>query len=297
MSATPVRKAIIPAAGFGTRFLPIAKAVPKEMLPIVDRPVIAYVIEEAVRSGITDILLVISREKRAIEEYFHSHPALEAALTAKGKTRELGMVREPDTQARLHFIWQQDMKGLGDAVCMGRSFAAGEPCAVLLGDTIVEAAPGQPPVTRQLLDIHAAHGGSVVAIEEVPAEKVSRYGIAGGDWLEPGIMKVNRWVEKPSLAEAPSRMAIASRYVLTAGIFDCLARAMPGKAGEIQLTDAMKTLLEKESMFGLQFAGTRHDIGNPADFIKANVHFGLQRPEMAAAIREYLSGLAGALNK
>ncbi len=287
----PIRKAIIPAAGFGTRFLPIAKAVPKEMLPIVDKPVLAYVVEEAVQSGITDILLVISREKRAIEEYFHSHAALEAALEAKGKRDELALVRGPNGLARLHFVWQQEMKGLGDAVLMGRAFAGGEACAVLLGDTILEAVVGAPPVLRQLMDVYEREGGSAVALEEVAAERVSRYGIAGGAMVDERTMRVEQWMEKPTVEEAPSRLAIASRYVLTAGIFEELAGAVPGKGGEIQLTDAMKGLLLKERMYGVRIAGRRHDIGNPADFIKANIHFGMQRAEIAGGLGEYMRGL------
>ena len=225
----PVRKAIIPAAGFGTRFLPIAKAVPKEMLPIVDRPVIDYVVEEAAASGITDILIVISRDKRAIEEFFHSHPSLEAAN----------------------------------------------------------------PVTAQLCAAFNSHGGSAVALEEVPEDKVSRYGIADATPIGDRTWRVHQWVEKPSRESAPSRMAIASRYVFSPAIFECLAATPKGLGGEIQLTDAMRLLVSREPMFGVQFNGTRHDIGNPAGFIKANLEFALQRPEMADSIRRTIADLSG----
>ena len=286
-----VTKAIIPAAGFGTRFLPVAKAVPKEMLPIVDRPVVDYVVEEAAASGITDILMVISRDKRAIEEYFGSHPALEHALRSRGKLEELALVTAPGARARIHFIWQPEMRGLGDAVLMGRAFAGGEPCAVLLGDTIVTSRDPDKPVTGRLVAAFRAHGGSAVALEEVPEEKVSRYGIAGGEQMADGIWRVDRWVEKPSRDEAPSRMAVASRYVFTPEIFACLAETPPGKAGEIQLTDAMRRLATREPMFGVPLDGERHDIGNPAGFIRANAVFALRRPEMAEAMRATLAAL------
>ena len=275
----PVRKAIIPAAGFGTRFLPIAKAVPKEMLPIVDRPVIDYVVEEAAASGITDILIVISRDKRAIEEFFHSHPSLEAALRSKGKSAELEIVSAPNQRARLHFTWQQEMLGLGDAV--------------LLGDTIVTSSDPANPVTAQLCAAFNSHGGSAVALEEVPEDKVSRYGIADASPIGDRTWRVHQWVEKPSRESAPSRMAIASRYVFSPAIFDCLAATPKGLGGEIQLTDAMRLLVSREPMFGVQFNGTRHDIGNPAGFIKANLEFALQRPEMADSIRRTIADLSG----
>lgn len=289
----PVRKAIIPAAGFGTRFLPIAKAVPKEMLPIVDRPVIDYVVEEAAASGITDILIVISRDKRAIEEFFHSHPSLEAALRSKGKSAELEIVSAPNHRARLHFTWQQEMLGLGDAVLLGRTFAGNDPCAVLLGDTIVTSSDPANPVTAQLCAAFNAQGGSAVALEEVPEDKVSRYGIADASPIGDRTWRVHQWVEKPSRESAPSRMAIASRYVFSPAIFDCLAATPKGLGGEIQLTDAMRLLVSREPMFGVQFNGTRHDIGNPAGFIKANLEFALQRPEMADSIRRTIADLSG----
>ena len=281
----PVRKAIIPAAGFGTRFLPVAKAVPKEMLPIVDRPVIDYVVEEAASSGITDILIIISRDKRAIEEYFSSHPALEASLRAKGKTAELNLVTTPSQRARIHFLWQPEMRGLGDAVLLGRTFAGNDPCAVLLGDTIVSSSNPTDPVTAQLIRTFQTHGGSTVALEEVPLEKVSRYGIADASQLPDNAWKVHQWIEKPEPHEAPSRLAIASRYVFTPAIFDCLASTTPGKGGEIQLTDAMRQLASREPMFGVQFHGQRHDIGNPVGFISANLAFALQRSEFADPVR------------
>jgi len=285
---TPVRKAVIPAAGYGTRFLPIAKAVPKEMLPLVDKPVIQYVVEEAAASGITDILIVISRSKRAIEEHFHPAFDLESELEGKGRTAELEDLRRLQTLARIHFIWQARMGGLGDAILHARDHIGDEPFAVLLGDTVVTA---DRPVTRQLADIVEQHGGSAVALQEVPVEKVSRYGILGGDEIEPGLIRATSFVEKPKPEEAPSRLAVSARYVLSSKIFEHLERTPKGKGGELQLTDAMASLMKDEVLHGVRYDGQRHDIGNKLDFIKANVHFGLQREDIAQALRDHLRGL------
>lgn len=282
-----VRKAVIPAAGYGTRFLPIAKAVPKEMLPLVDKPVIQHVVEEAVASGITDILIVISRSKRAIEEHFHPALDLESELEAKGRKDDLESLRKLQTMARIHFIWQAKMGGLGDAVMHARDHVGDEPFAVLLGDTVVTTVGA--PVTRQLADVVERHGGSAVALQEVSAEKVSRYGILGGDEIEPGIIRATRFMEKPKIEEAPSRLAVSARYVLSPGIFDCLAKTPPGKGGELQLTDAMAMLMNTEALHGLRYDGQRHDIGNKLDFIKANVQFGLLREDVGSALREWLT--------
>lgn len=285
-----VRKAVIPAAGYGTRFLPIAKAVPKEMLPLVDKPVIQHVVEEAVASGITDILIVISRSKRAIEEHFHPAFDLEAELSVKGRTEELESLRRLQTMARIHFVWQAKMGGLGDAVMHAKDHMGDEPFAVLLGDTVVTTTSGVP-VTRQLADVVEKHGGSAVALQEVAAEKVSRYGILGGEEIAPGLIRATRFVEKPKIEEAPSRLAVSARYVLSPGIFECLERTPPGKGGELQLTDAMALLMKSETLHGLRFDGQRHDIGNKLDFIKANVQFALERADIGAALREWLAGV------
>ena len=285
-----VRKAVIPAAGYGTRFLPIAKAVPKEMLPLVDKPVIQHVVEEAVASGITDILIVISRSKRAIEEHFHPAFDLEAELAAKGRTEDLESLRRLQTMARIHFIWQAKMGGLGDAVMHAKEHVGDEPFAVLLGDTVVTTASGTP-VTRQLADVVEKHGGSAVALQEVALEKVSRYGIMGGDEIAPGLIRATKFIEKPKPEEAPSRLAVSARYVLSPGIFECLERTPPGKGGELQLTDAMALLMQSEALHGLRFDGQRHDIGNKLDFIKANVQFGLGRDDIGAALKDWLAGV------
>ena len=283
-----VRKAVIPAAGYGTRFLPISKAVPKEMLPLIDKPVIQYVVEEAFASGITDILIVISRSKRAIEEHFHPAFDLEAELEAKGRSDDLAQLRQMQSMARIHFIWQPKMGGLGDAILYARDHVGDEPFAVLLGDTVVTTEDSSRPVTRQLADVVEKHGGSAVALQEVPLEKVSRYGILGGTEIAPGLIRANQFIEKPKPEAAPSRLAVSARYVLSPAIFTHLEKTPKGKGGELQLTDAMASLMQEEALHGLRYEGQRHDIGNKLDFIKANVHFGLQHPEIGAALREHL---------
>lgn len=288
-----VRKAVIPAAGYGTRFLPIAKAVPKEMLPLVDKPVIQHVVEEAVASGITDILIVISRSKRAIEEHFHPAFELESELLGKGRMGDLEALKELQNMARIHFVWQARMGGLGDAVMHAREHVGDEPFAVLLGDTVVTTKDASRSVTRQLADIVEARGGSAVALQEVAAEKVGRYGILGGEELSPGLIRATQFVEKPKVEDAPSRLAVSARYVLSPAIFECLERTPPGKGGELQLTDAMAMLMKSEPLFGLRYDGKRHDIGNKLDFIKANVEFGLEREDIGSDLREWLVGVIG----
>jgi UTP--glucose-1-phosphate uridylyltransferase len=284
-----VRKAVIPAAGYGTRFLPISKAVPKEMLPLVDKPVIQYVVEEAVASGITDILMVISRSKRAIEEHFSPAVDLELELEAKGRTAELEQLRTLQSLARIHFVWQPKMGGLGDAVRYAKTFVGDEPFALLLGDTVVTT-PGDKPVTRQLCDVVEERGGSCVALQEVSEDKVSRYGIMGGDTVSPNVIRATKFVEKPKPEEAPSRLAVSARYVLSSSIFDFLDRTPKGKGGELQLTDAMAAMMQAEALYGLRYDGQRHDIGNKLDFIKANIHFGLEREDIGGALREWIIG-------
>ena len=288
-----VRKAVIPAAGYVTRFLPIAKAVPKEMLPLVDKPVIQQVVEEAVASGITDILIVISRSKRAIEEHFHPAFELESELLGKGRMGDLEALKELQNMARIHFVWQARMGGLGDAVMHAREHVGDEPFAVLLGDTVVTTKDASRTVTRQLADIVEARGGSAVALQEVAAEKVGRYGILGGEELSPGLIRATQFVEKPKVEDAPSRLAVSARYVLSPAIFECLERTPPGKGGELQLTDAMAMLMKSEPLFGLRYDGKRHDIGNKLDFIKANVEFGLEREDIGSDLREWLVGVIG----
>lgn len=289
-----VKKAVIPAAGFGTRLLPATKSQPKEMLPIVDKPTIQYVVEEAVESGITDILMVIGKGKRAIEEHFDRNFELEAALEEKEKMEELRDIRKITSLADIHFVWQKEMNGLGDAVRYGFHHVGNEPFVVLLGDSIMETYNGKP-VTRQLIEMYETYQHSVVALEEVDPRFVSRYGVMDGVGLGDRTYKVNGWVEKPPVEEAPSNLVIAGRYLFTPEIFDYLSIIPKGLGGEIQLTDAMALMLKDSPMYGLHFDGTRHDIGNKLDFIRTNVHFGLQREDMNEDLTAWIKELADKL--
>ena len=282
-----IRKAVIPAAGFGTRFLPLTKAQPKEMLPIVDTPTIQFVVEEAVASGITDILMVIGKSKRAIEEHFDRNYELENELEEKGKDSLLGQVREISNMANIHFVWQKELNGLGDAVRYARNHVGNEPFALLLGDTVLESYTDKP-VTRQLMDVYDEHQGSVVALEQVPESKVSRYGIMDGIEVTPGVFCVNDLIEKPSIEQAPSNFAFAARYIFQPDIFDYLAQAERGKNNEIQLTDAMRAMAVSRPMFGCEFEGKRHDLGNKLDFIKTNLHYALKASELRDEIVAYM---------
>lgn len=289
-----IRKAVIPAAGFGTRFLPATKAQPKEMLPVVDTPVIQYVVTEAVQSGITDIIIVIGRGKRAIEEHFDHSLELEIQLEKRGKTEELEAIRKISDMADIHFVWQKEMRGLGDAVYCARHHVGDEPFAVLLGDTIIES-EGDKPVTRQLADIHDAHDAPVIALQEVPTEQVSRYGIAKGTPMENGVLELDDLVEKPSVQEAPSRLAVSARYILTPEIFGFIADTKRGKNNEIQLTDAIRSLLQTRTAYGLQFKGKRYDVGNKTDFITTNIDFALRDPDMREELKAYIREIADTL--
>ena len=282
-----VKKAVIPAAGFGTRFLPFTKSVPKELIPLVDKPVIQYVVEEAVASGIEEILLVISSDKESIIRHFNPVPELERRLEEQNKTEMLAEVRAVSKLAKLHYVYQQELNGLGDAVAQARSFAGNDPFAVLLGDTVMDSHTDRP-VTGQLADIFEKTGSSVVALEEVPLERVSKYGIADGDEVEPGVLKIRRMVEKPSPETAPGRLAFAARYIFTPEIFDALERPGRGKNNEIQLTDAMQKMLENGSMYGCRVKGKRYDIGSKSGFLKSTVEFGLRRPEFREEFARFL---------
>jgi len=290
-----VRKAVIPAAGFGTRLLPATKSQPKEMIPIVDKPVIQYVIEEAVASGITDILMVIGKGKRAIEEHFDHNFELEYRLEQNGKHAILEEIRKISNMANIHFVWQKQLNGLGDAVRYGKSFVGNEPFAVLLGDTILESFSGEP-ITKQLINAYKEKEASVVALEEVPQRLTFRYGVMGGEKAgENGLYKVDKWVEKPKPEDAPSNLVIAGRYVFTPEIFDLLAIVPTGVNNEIQLTDAMRLLLKDQDMYGLHFNGKRYDIGNKLDFIKTNLIMGLRQEafgeELKTRVKELVKGM------
>lgn len=288
-----IKKAVIPAAGFGTRMLPATKSQPKEMIPIVDKPVIQYVIEEAVESGITDILMVIGKGKRAIEEHFDTNFELEYRLQQQGKKEELEMIRRITDMADIHFVWQKELNGLGDAVRYGRQHVGDEPFVVMLGDSILQTENGKP-VTRQLMEVFEKYQSSVVALEEVPRANVSRYGVMGGKHVGGHLYEVEEWIEKPSVEEAPSNLVIAGRYVFTPEIFDQIDVIPTGVNNEIQLTDAMRLLLKEQKMYGHHFIGKRYDVGNKLDFIKTNVLFGLQRQEFGKDLKQWLKALVDA---
>jgi UTP--glucose-1-phosphate uridylyltransferase len=282
-----IRKAVIPAAGFGTRFLPTAKAVPKEMIPLIDKPVIQYVVEEAVAAGISDILMIVSSGKQIIQEHFTPNHALEQRLQNNGKTELLEELREITSLANIHYIYQHELNGLGGAIYQAKSFVGNEPFAILLGDTVTTS-DNSTPVIGQLIEAHNSCGGSVVALEAVPPEKVSRYGVIDGEAMSEALYKVKHFVEKPTIKEAPSNLAIASRYIFTPELFNFLEQTPLGKGNEIQLTDAMAMMLKEQPMFALQFAGRRHDIGNKLEYIKATIDFALRRGEFADQITEYM---------
>lgn len=284
-----IRKAIIPAAGFGTRFLPATKSQPKEMLPIVDTPVIQYVVEEAVTAGITDILMVIGKGKRAIEEHFDRSFQLEAQLSEKGRNEELQAMRRISELADIHFIWQKEMKGLGDAIYCGRHHVNNEPFAVLLGDTLIDS-PG--PAIGQLLEVYGQVSAPVVLLEEADRQRISRYGVIDGKQTQEGLYQITDFVEKPSADEAPSNLVIASRYIFTPGIFEYIEKTKPGKGGEIQITDAMRMMVRDHAMYGKRMIGRRCDIGNKEGFVKTNIEFALKRSDMTEDIKAYIKALA-----
>jgi len=287
-----ITKAVIPAAGFGTRFLPATKASPKEMLPIVDTPVIQYVVEEAVASGITDILMVIGKGKRTLEEHFDRSFELELELEAKGKLKELEKIRAISRLANIHFVWQREMLGLGDAIRCARHHVGNTAFAVLLGDTLMQSQT-DVPATRQIMEVHERFGGCVVALEEVPIERVSRYGVIRGELVGDRTYRVDDLIEKPSPEEAPSNLVVASRYVLTPDIFAYIDAVKPGKGGEIQITDALRMrTAAHHAMHGYRVQARRHDVGNTLDFIKTNILYGLARDDIASALGEFIRSQA-----
>lgn len=288
-----IKKAVIPAAGFGTRFLPATKATPKEMLPIVDKPTIQYIVEEALASGIEEILIISGHAKRAIEDHFDSAPVLERELEEKGKDDLLAIVRET-ADINVHYIRQKKMRGLGDAILCAKSFMAGEPFAVLLGDDVVYAdvAKGQQPALRQLIDVYDAYGGSVLGCQQVAPEKVSSYGIVAGKEIAGSkLLKVSDMIEKPELGEAPSNIAVLGRYIISPTVFDLLEHTAPGKGGEVQLTDALKQLAMVEPVWAYCFEGKRYDVGDKLGFLKATVEFALRRSDLGGPFRSYLEEL------
>lgn len=283
-----VRKAVIPAAGLGTRFLPATKATPKEMLPIVDKPTIQYIIEEALASGIEDILIITGRSKRAIEDHFDRSIELELNLEEHGKIKELEMVRKI-SEVRIHYIRQKEPRGLGHAILCAKHFVEDEPFAVLLGDDVVD---GQVPALKQLIDVYDKTGASVLGVQEVPQEKVSSYGIVASQPTdEPRTFTVSDMVEKPAVQEAPSRLAVLGRYVINPEIFEILEHTEPGRGGEIQLTDALRVLAKQQAMYAYNFEGRRYDVGDKQGFLEATVEMALKRPELHDGFLAYLQGI------
>jgi UTP--glucose-1-phosphate uridylyltransferase len=285
-----IRKAVIPAAGFGTRMLPAAKAVPKELLPILDRPTLQYVIEEAWRAGAGDIVLVTSKDKPTLQSHFAHNPLLENRLKESGKDVLLADLNRLIDSIRIIPAFQEQQLGLGHAVLQARAAVGNEPFVCLLGDTIFSSSDADLPAT-QLREAFERFGTSIIGLEQVAEEKVERYGIVGGQLLEPGVMKLDTLVEKPSRDKAPSRFAIAARYVLTPTIFDCLQQTKPGKGGEIQLTDALRMLLEREAIHGVVLRAKRHDIGNPLDWLKTNLIFAARDAKLWEQLRPTIDAL------
>lgn len=289
-----VKKAVIPAAGLGVRFLPATKAQPKEMLPIVDKPAIQYIVEEIIESGINEILIITGKSKRSIVDHFDKSLELEVRLEEKGNAELLEMVQELGKLADIYYTRQKEPLGLGHAVYCARQFVRDEPFAVLLGDDIVQS---DRPCLRQLMDLYDQVQSTVIAVMEVPQEEVSKYGILDAVQEQPGIYRISDLVEKPSQDNAPSRLAIMGRYIIEPGIFPVLAGAEPGAGGEIQLTDALKVLCREQAMYGLAFQGKRYDVGNKLGYLQATVEFALARPDLSGAFREYLRSLCAKINE
>ncbi len=280
-----IKKAIIPAAGLGTRFLPATKAQPKEMLPIIDTPVIQYVIQECVDSGIEDILIISGKGKRSIEDHFDRNFELETRILEKEDEEIYTQLKHIENMANIHFIRQKDLNGLGDAIYHARFHCGTEPFAVLLGDTIIDSVI---PVTQQLVDTFEQYKQTIIAVETVPSSKVSRYGIIGGDAISDKLLQITEMVEKPEMKKAPSNLAIAGRYILTPEIFSALEKTQKGKGNEIQLTDALRILLKRENMIAQIIEGKRHDIGNKLDFLKTTIEFALKRKEFSAPLTQFM---------
>ena len=280
-----VRKAIIPAAGLGTRFLPATKAQPKEMLPIVDKPTIQYIIEEAIASGIEEILIITGRNKKSIEDHFDKSIELELQLEKSGNEDGLKMVRDISNMANIYFIRQKEPKGLGHAISCAKAFVGDEPFAVMLGDDIVDS---EVPCLKQLMDCYVKYETSIIGVQEVPLSEVYKYGIVNGTLIEDRVYKVNDLVEKPKVSEAISNIAILGRYIITPRIFDIIENTKPGKGGEIQLTDALKTLISEEPMYAYNFRGRRYDVGDKQGFLEATVEYALKREDLKKAFMQYL---------
>jgi UTP--glucose-1-phosphate uridylyltransferase len=283
-----IRKAVFPAAGLGTRFLPATKAQPKEMLPLVDKPIIQYGVEEAVASGVDNIILVTGRGKNAIEDHFDVSVELETFLEARNKTELLAEIRKISNLINFSYVRQGEPLGLGHAVLVTRALVGDEPFAVILGDDVIDA---NPPALRQMIDVFQDVKGPVLAIERVPREDVSAYGIIDAEEIKPGVYRIRDLVEKPPRDEAPSDLAIIGRYILTPDIFPALQATVTDRTGEIQLTNGIRELLKSRPIFGCRIDGVRHDTGNKLGFLKAVVYFALRRPDLGDQFRKYLRGI------
>jgi UTP--glucose-1-phosphate uridylyltransferase len=293
MMNAKVRKAVFPAAGLGTRFLPATKAQPKEMLPLVDKPLIQYGVEEAIHSGVQNIIVVTGRGKSSIEDHFDVSFELEQLLESKGKTDLLSMVRSISDMIDISYVRQKEALGLGHAVLRAKELVGNEPFAVVLSDDVIAS---ETPCIRQLLDVYEFYGASVLALMEVPGDAISAYGVVDAEPVshngsDQRLYRIRNMVEKPKLADAPSNLAIIGRYVLTPEIFTCIESIEPGSGGEIQLTDALKYMLRNRPIYGLKFEGKRYDAGDKLGFLKATVEFALSRHDMGDPFRAYLRGL------
>jgi len=285
-----IRKAVLPVAGLGTRVLPASKVIPKEMLPLVDKPTLQYIVEEAVEAGIEEIIFVTSRSKRSIEDHFDVFPELEQALERKGKQKELNALRHVQTMATYTSVRQPVALGLGHAVLCAKALVGNEPFVVMLGDELV--AP-ETPCLRRMMEIHEKYNGSVLSLFTSPPELISSYGIASVHDLESGVVQVSHLVEKPPLDEAPSDLAVAGRYILTPDIFELLEKTPQGRGGEIQVTDAIQMQAEAGHCYGLRFSGVRYDTGNPLGLLTTSIAYGLRDPAIAPALREYMREALG----
>lgn len=283
-----IRKAVFPAAGLGTRFLPATKASPKEMLPLVDKPLIQYVVEEAVQSGVEAIIIVTGRGKSAIEDHFDISFELENMLRERGKDEMLDAARSVSELARISYVRQKQALGLGHAILQAKDFVAGEPFAVMLADDIVDA---EVPALKQMLAVYEETGAPVLGTMRVEGEAISRFGVLDAEEVRDGVFRVRDMVEKPRYEDAPSDLAIIGRYILTPDIFEEIERTQPGAGGEIQITDAMRALLKKREFYAVRFDGTRHDAGDKLGFLVATVEFALKRPDLGPQFREYLRSL------
>ena len=283
-----VKKAIIPAAGLGTRFLPATKAQPKEMLPIVDKPTIQYIVEEAVASGIEEILIITGRNKRAIEDHFDKSVELEDELKSSNKGELLELIQGISNMVDIYYMRQKEPRGLGHAISRAKTFVGNEPFAVMLGDDIVDS---KVPCLKQLINCYDKYETSILGVQSVHKEEVFKYGIVKGIETENKVYKVNNMVEKPKIEEAPSNIAILGRYIITPNIFEILEKTKPGKGGEIQLTDALRELAKQEAMYAYCFEGKRYDVGDKFGFLKANIEFALKRDDLKENLISYLSNI------